>query len=88
MGGSGTEEDIDNFRGASLPRCLAMEEGGGFEVENGREVDKGISGRARAEIELWSSPDLSLFLSFSSSDSSGFFQRGPKARLSFPGPVL
>jgi hypothetical protein len=66
-----------------------MEEGGGFEVERVIEVDKGIWGWAWAGMELWSSPDRSLFLSFSSfSDSSDFFQRGPKARLSLLGPVL
>ena len=89
MVGGGTEEDIDSFRGASLTRCLAMEEGGGFKVESGREVDKGICGRAWAGMEPWSTLDRSLFLSFSSfSDSSDFFQRGPKARLSLLEPVL
>jgi hypothetical protein len=90
MEGGGTgEEDMDSFRGASLTRCLAMEEGGGFEVGSGREVDKGVCGMACSEMEPWSSPDRSLFLSFSSfSDSSDFFQRGPKARLSLFGPVL
>ena len=80
MVGGGTDEDMDSFRGASLTRCLAMEEGGGF--ESGRETDKGICGRVWAGMVLWSTPDRSLFLSFSSfSDSSDFFQRGPKARL-------
>lgn len=31
-GGGGKGEDMDNFRGASLPRCLEIEEGGGFGV--------------------------------------------------------
>lgn len=85
--GGGTGEDMESFRGASLPRCLAMEEGGGFEVES--DVDEGVCGRAWAGMELWSSPDRSLFLSLSSfSASSGFFQRGPNARLSLFGPVL
>lgn len=90
MGGGGTgEDDMDSFRGASLPRCLTMEEGGGFEVERGREVDKGVCDRDCAEMELLSSPDRSLSLSFSSfSDSSDFFQRGPKARLNLLELVL
>ena len=89
MGGGGTEEDMDSFRGASLTRCLVMEEGGGFGVESVREVDKGVCGRACSEKEPWSSPDRSLLLSFSSfSDSSDFFQRGPNARLSLFEPVL
>ena len=89
MVGGGTEEDIDSFLGASLTRCLAIEEGGGFEVENGREADKGIRARVWVGMELLSSPDRSLSLSLSSlSDSSDFFQRGPKARLSLLEPVL
>ena len=90
MGGSGTGEDMESFRGASLPRCLAMAEGGGFGVEGSREIDKVSS---CAGMELLSSPDRSLLLSdplsFSSfSVSSDFFQRGPKARFSLFGPVL
>lgn len=89
MVGGGTEEDIDSFRGASLTRCLAMAEGGGFDVESDRGVDKEIRASAWVGMEPWSSPDRSLFLSFSSfSDSSDFFQRGPKARLSLLEPVL
>ena len=78
------EEEIDSRRGASRTRCLAMEDGGGFEVERGREVDGGCSWVC-VEAGLWSPPDRSLFLSqalsFSFSGSSDFFQRGPKARL-------
>lgn len=89
MGGGGTEEDIDSLRGASLPRCLAMAEGGGFEVESGREVDKGGCSRVCVEAGLWSFPDRSQALSFSwFSGSSDFFQRGPKARLNLLELVL
>lgn len=89
--GGGTGEDMDSFRGASLPKCLAMAEGGGFDVKSGAGVDKGSC--CEAEMELLSSPDWSLFfsnpLSFSSfSVSSDFFQRGPKARFNLFGPVL
>lgn len=38
--GGGTGEDKESFRGASLPRCLAMEEGGGFDMESGGGADK------------------------------------------------
>ena len=90
MGGGGAGDDMDNLRGASLPRCLVMEGGGGLD---GGEEDKEDGGRVWAVAELWSLTDRSLslsqMLSFSSfSASSDFFQRGPKARLSLEGAVL
>lgn len=94
MEGGGTgDEDIDSLRGASFPRCLAMAEGGGFDVEGGREVDAGGCGRVCAELKPSSAPDRVLYLSqalslSSFSGSSDFFQRGPNARLNLLGPVL
>ena len=87
MGGGGTGDDMDNLRGASLPRCLAMEGGGGLD---GGKIDKEDCGRVCAGFELGPPPDRSLFLSqsFSFSGSSDFFQRGPKARLNLLGAVL
>lgn len=87
VGRGGAGDDMDSLRVASFPRCLAMAEGGGFDVESWREVDKD-AGEA-----VWSSPDrpplLSQALSLSSRPgSSDFFQRGPRTRLSLLGPVL